>query len=244
MDNVSRSPSSRSQRSIRSASQSSGISPLSPARKANNSPISAACSPIVVLRKSGVCATSHKSRKRFSSVPSKSCVMGSRLNNFTACWSSAAGARIKPARGAGFSRLNSSASSDEKSRLGLRQNSPFTGSNSCVSICSINSSSNGVKSPVTPKLPSLVWRPARPAICANSAGNKSRWRRPSNLRLWAKATWSTSIFSPMPMASVATRKSTSPDWYMATCALRVRGLRPPITTAAPPRCWRIISAMA
>ncbi|GIR46329.1 MAG: hypothetical protein CM15mP55_3050 [Hyphomicrobiales bacterium] len=31
---------------------------------------------------------------------------------------------------------------------------------------------------------------------------------------------------------------------MATCALRVRGLNPPITTAAPPRCWRITSAMA
>ena len=33
------------------------------------------------------------------------------------------------------------------------------------------------------------------------------------------------------MASVATRKSTSPDWNNATWALRVRGLRAPMTTA-------------
>ena len=46
------------------------------------------------------------------------------------------------------------------------------------------------------------------------------------------------------MASVATRKSTSPDWYSATWALRVRGERLPITTAAPPRWRRISSAMA
>ena len=31
------------------------------------------------------------------------------------------------------------------------------------------------------------------------------------------------MFSPMPMASVATRKSTSPDWNRPTWALRVRG---------------------
>ena len=45
-------------------------------------------------------------------------------------------------------------------------------------------------------------------------------------------------------ASVATRKSTSPDWNSATWALRVRGLSEPITTAAPPRWRRISSAMA
>ena len=31
----------------------------------------------------------------------------------------------------------------------------------------------------------------------------------------------------MPIASVATRKSTSPDWKSSTCALRVRGLKRP-----------------
>ena len=46
------------------------------------------------------------------------------------------------------------------------------------------------------------------------------------------------------MASVATRKSTSPDWNSSTWALRVRGLSEPITTAAPPRWRRISSAMA
>ena len=52
-------------------------------------------------------------------------------------------------------------------------------------------------------------------------------RRPSNLRRPAKATWSTSMLRPMPIASVATRKSTSPDWKSATWALRVRGLQRP-----------------
>src|SRR6185437_6013097 len=67
-------------------------------------------------------------------------------------------------------------------------------------------------------------------------------RLPSNFRRPEKATWSTSMFRPMPMASVATRKSTSPDWYSATCALRVRGESAPSTTAAPPRCRRTSSA--
>ena len=35
-----------------------------------------------------------------------------------------------------------------------------------------------------------------------------------------------------------------PYWYIATWALRVRGLSAPITTAAPPFCRRSISAMA
>ena len=43
----------------------------------------------------------------------------------------------------------------------------------------------------------------------------------------AKATWSTSMLRPMPIASVATRKSTSPDWKSSTCALRVRGRQRP-----------------
>ena len=74
--------------------------------------------------------------------------------------------------------------------------------------------------------------------------HSGRIRRPSNLWVDSKATWRMSRFSPMPMASVATRKSTSPDWYRATWAFRVRGLRLPITTAAPPRWRRISSAMA
>ena len=49
---------------------------------------------------------------------------------------------------------------------------------------------------------------------------------PSELRL-AKATWSTSMFNPMPMASVATGTSSSPDWKRLTWALRVRELSEP-----------------
>src|SRR5271154_6649281 len=52
------------------------------------------------------------------------------------------------------------------------------------------------------------------------------------------------MFSPIPIASVATRKSTSPDWNSSTWALRVRGDSEPITTAAPPRWRRISSAIA
>ena len=65
---------------------------------------------------------------------------------------------------------------------------------------------------------------------------------PSNLESSAKATWATSMLRPMPIASVATRCSTSPAWYMATWALRVRGDKAPSTTAAPPFWRRITSA--
>ena len=47
--------------------------------------------------------------------------------------------------------------------------------------------------------------PARPAICAISAGRSRRGRAAVELRSPAKATWSTSMLRPMPMASVATR---------------------------------------
>ena len=67
------------------------------------------------------------------------------------------------------------------------------------------SGSSGGASRVVPKLPSRVWRPARPAIWAISAVSRPRWRRPSNLPRPANATWSTFMFRPMPMASVATR---------------------------------------
>ena len=45
-------------------------------------------------------------------------------------------------------------------------------------------------SAVVPKVPSLMWRPARPAICAISAAVRRRGPRPSNLTRPAKATWS------------------------------------------------------
>ena len=71
---------------------------------------------------------------------------------------------------------------------------------------------------------SAMWRPARPAICAISGGRRRRCSRAVELGAGsANATCATSMLRPMPMASVATRCSTSPAWYMATWALRVRG---------------------
>ena len=56
-----------------------------------------------------------------------------------------------------------------------------------------------------PNVPSLVYRPARPAICASSAASSGRLARPSNFPSAANATWSTSMLRPIPIASVATR---------------------------------------
>jgi hypothetical protein len=92
-----------------------------------------------------------------------------------------------------------------------------------ASIASTTSASRPGTSPVTPKVPSVVKRPARPAIWASSFGVRWRWRRPSNLVTPEKATWAMSRLRPMPIASVATRWSTSPFWKSATWALRVRG---------------------
>ena len=63
-------------------------------------------------------------------------------------------------------------------------------------------------------------------------------RRRRTSRAPVKTTVSMSRFSPMPIASVATRWSTSPAWYRPTCALRVRGESAPNTSAAPPRSRR------
>ena len=62
------------------------------------------------------------------------------------------------------------------------------------------------------KWPSRTWRPARPAIWPTSAGVSGRGPTPSNLVRPVKTTWSMSRFRPMPIASVATRWSTSPAW--------------------------------
>ena len=59
--------------------------------------------------------------------------------------------------------------------------------------------------------PSFMYRPARPAIWPISSGLKGRTVMPSNLSRAENATWSTSMLMPMPIASVAIRKSTSPD---------------------------------
>ena len=90
-------------------------------------------------------------------------------------------------------------------RSALRQSSFFKGVKRWSIIAFATPSSNGEASPVTPKVPSRIPRPARPAIWANSLGASGRIRRPSNLLSAEKAMWFTSRFSPIPIASVATR---------------------------------------
>jgi hypothetical protein len=105
--------------------------------------------------------------------------------------------------------LASSASMLPKSRSLLRQHRCSSASKLWASTAATISSSSGRQSAVVPKVPSRMPRPARPAIWAISGAVSRRGRWPSNLPRLAKATWSTSMFRPMPIASVATRKSTS-----------------------------------
>jgi hypothetical protein len=93
----------------------------------------------------------------------------------------------------------------------LRHSAEATGWKACSSTAATRSSSISSASPVTPKVPSHV-PPGAAGDLADLLGMQGAVRLPSNLRSPAKATWSTSMFRPMPMASVATRKSTSPDW--------------------------------
>ena len=119
--------------------------------------------------------------------------------------SSAPPARASPGLGGGAAKLARSASIEAKSRSELRHMRVRRGSKTWFSMRSTISGSKGSVSPVVPKVPSFMLRPARPAICASSAAVRSRGARPSNLRLSAKATWSSCRLRPMPMASVATR---------------------------------------
>ena len=146
-----------------------------------------ACSPIIVFLKSGICATSQSNRMLFSS-SARSLIEGSVVIIFRACISIVIGTRMSPLVGGDASREIFNASTEEKSRLGLRHISRRIGSYMLFSICSTNDSSSAGISPVTPKVPSEVWRPARPATCASSAAANSRWFLPSNFRVCANAT--------------------------------------------------------
>jgi hypothetical protein len=64
---------------------------------------------------------------------------------------------------------------------------------------------------VTPKVPSVRKAPGAAGDLAQLMGVQPAVPLAVELAQPAKATWSTSMFRPMPMASVATRKSTSPD---------------------------------
>ena len=168
---------------------------------------------------------------------------GSRASDSSTRTSWPSGGRTSPYSGGSASSEARSASMVEKSSTPLRHCSVVSGSKLCVSSASTNSASKAGQRPVVPNVPSLEKRPARPAICANSACVRRRCCQPSYLRSLAKATWLTLRLRPMPTASVAMMKSTSPFWYISTCALRVRGDSAPSTTAAPPRWRRISSAM-
>ncbi len=195
------------------------------------------------LRKSGTWHASHSSSTRGREVAMPR-IAGSRARCARVTWSTASWPLVRPGCGVGARRLSSSASTEAKSRSLLRQHSAPSASNWCASMLSTMWSGSAGHSPVVPKVPSRMPRPARPAICAASCAVRARLFWPSNLLRLAKATWSTSMLRPMPTASVATRKSTSRSWYIFTWALRVRGLRRPMTTAQPPRRLRIASAMA
>ena len=78
------------------------------------------------------------------------------------------------------SRLSRSARGDAKLRSELRQDSASRGSKRWLSTAATRLSSNGPRSAVGPKVPSRRCRPARPAICATSAGRRGRGAVPSN----------------------------------------------------------------
>ncbi len=239
---VSMSPSARASAAICPASQSVG-SRFSRAIWPNTRAQRLVWVSSASLRKSGIWQHSHSSRTRARPCASFR-VSGSRASAASVSMSDASLPFTRPGPGGGAARLSSSASTPEKSRSLLRQQSTSSGSNVWPSTAATASSGSGRHWAVVPKVPSRMPRPARPAIWAISAAVSRRGRWPSNLPRPAKATWSTAMFRPMPMASVATRKSTSLSWYSATWALRVRGDSRPITTAHPPRRRRICSAMA
>ncbi len=185
------------------ASQSVEIRPPS-CIKSNSFWHKAACSPADTLRKSGTWQTSQSWR---TSGPASilSITSGIAHNILSVARSSASRARISSSWSETCSNERISASGVPNSKRELRHCNFLIDANRWFSIASTHSGSNGVASPVTPKVPSVVNRPARPAIWANSLGCKYLCRRPSNLDVPANATWLISRFNPMPIASVATR---------------------------------------
>ena len=80
------------------------------------------------------------------------------------------GARVRPPSFGVSASEACSAPTEEKSSAVLRHCSILIGSNEWVSSACASSVSNGGHRPVVPKVPLRVARPARPAICASSAG--------------------------------------------------------------------------
>ena len=196
-------PSGLSTRATRSANQSARTRPCW-CRSVKISVSRRACSLCEMPRKSGIRQISHSSRTDCGSL-ARAATSASWDRALSASRSSLSRTRVSQGSSVGRSRLSISAARLENSRSGLRHSSFFTGAKRWSQIASASSGSSGPASPVTPKLPSERNRPARPAIWAISCGKSRRIRRPSNLERAENATWSISRFSPMPMASVATR---------------------------------------
>jgi len=129
-----------------------------------------------------------KSPRRWSEVPISSAASrsiaaadfaiarasSSRVACSSTTMSSATGARVRPCS-AGLAASEAwSAPSEEKSSAVLRHCSTFTASKPWLSSAWISSGSNAGQRPVVPNVPLRVARPARPAICANSAAPRRR----------------------------------------------------------------------
>ena len=206
--NVSISPSTRLSAAICPPSHSAGSFPP-PATWPNTLAHNFRCVSSDSFLKSGIWQASHNTatRRRPRAIAR---ISASRAKASRVATSVASLPRTRPRRGGGAFRLSSSVSTVAKSSAALRQANCSNGSNWCSSTARTMSSSSGGHSPVVPNVPSRIPRPARPAICATSLASRCRGRCPSNFVSRANATWSTSMFSPIPIASVATRKSTSP----------------------------------
>ncbi len=179
MDRVSISPSLRSSLCICRAIQASGTRPFScknPKISCNN----AACSARLMPRKSGMRQTSQSRRTEAGSL-ARAAISASCANNLSAARSSASRARTRRSWSGFCSRDAISAGSDPKRIPACLQFTLPIGENRCPVMARATSSSSGGASPVTPKLPLLIPRPARPAIWASSLGARGRIRRPSNL---------------------------------------------------------------
>ncbi len=169
------------------------------------------CSSRPILRKSGNWQASHRLRNetglRILAAISSSCARWR-----SAFSSSASLARCRPMVLAGWVSDFSRASSVENSSLWLRH---------CAASSAIKSWFFDGVDQVFIQFVAFT-RHAERAIAqvtAGAAGDLADLLAgqvargvPSNLESPEKATWATSMFRPMPMASVATRKSTSPFW--------------------------------
>ena len=157
-----------------------------------------------MLRKSGIRQTSQSSATEAPSL-ARAATSASCTKVLSAAKSQLSRTRVSHSLLVCCSSAEISALVEPNCSLALRQYSLVKGANRFSVMASTNSSCKGAASPVTPKLPLFICRPARPAICASSVGKSGRMRLPSNFDVAEKATWFTSKLSPMPMASVATR---------------------------------------